>query len=70
MLGLHFAAYRGLCTARRSPSCKNHTTVSAVESAAARAFAKSAWQLTFTSAFLPLICDTERTHVGLCLCNV
>lgn len=45
------AEARGLFTVRQTPSCKNHSTVSAAESAAARAFAKSAWQLTFTSAF-------------------
>lgn len=54
VLGLGLGACRGLCTARQ-----NHTTVSAAQGAAAQAFAKSAWQLTFTSAFLPHIWDRE-----------
>lgn len=68
MLGLLLAACRGLCTTRQPPNCENHTTVSAAERA------QLLWPLktelgTFTSAFLPLIPDTERTHVDLRLYN-
>lgn len=49
--GVGAAACRGPCAARQPASCRNRTSVSAAESAAAPVFAKSAWQLSFTSAF-------------------
>lgn len=44
----------------QAPTCENHNVVCAAESTAARPFAKSACQITFTSAF----CTCLWTHAG------